>query len=95
MSDLVTRLHLQDGALIAESLQDCTPIAEAAHAAHVAGDHGSSDMRHAASIPNVMIEAYCYRNGITFEEWCGNKEHIRRVLNDPALKAFRIWPGRV
>lgn len=95
MSDMRTRLGLEDGALIVQNTQQCTPIAEEATRLHNEGLHGSSDMKHAALIPNVFIEDYCARNGITYEEWCRNKEHVRRVLNDPALSAFRIWKGRV
>lgn len=93
--DMGTRFALVDGALVVECVQQCTPIAEDATRRREEGIHGSSEFRHAARIPDVMIEAYCNRVGITYEEWCSNKEHIRRVLNDPAMAHFRVWPGRV
>ncbi len=95
MSDMQTRLSLVDGALVVQNTQQCTPIAEYATRLHNEGLHGSSDMKHAGEIPNVIIEAYCAQNGITFEEWCRNKEHVRRLLNDPAVSAFRPWKGRL
>lgn len=93
--DLETRFHFHDGNMTVERIQDCDPIAEYAKAAHNQGHHGSSEMRHAAKIPNVLIEHYCNRHGITYHEWIANPEHIRRMLNDPDLAAFRIWKGKV
>lgn len=95
MNDLQVNLDVKDGLLIAESVQDCTPIAEQAKRLHNEGMHGSSDFKHAAEIPNVFIEKYCNDHGILYSEFLKNKEHIRRVLNDPALAHFRIWKGRV
>lgn len=88
-------LLIEDGLMHANVVQDVEPILEDAKRRHNEGVHGSSEMRHAAEIPNVLIEAYCNQAGITYEEWCRNKDHIRRVLNDPALAHFRIWKGRV
>ncbi|MNO09311.1 hypothetical protein D3C81_2323950 [compost metagenome] len=52
-------------------------------------------MKHAASIPFVIIEDYCNKHEITFHECIANKEHMRRMLNDPDLAAFRVWKGKV
>lgn len=93
--DIGTKFHFHDGAMTVQRTQDCTPIAEHAKALHNAGLHGTSEMKHAASIPFVMVERYCNDNGITFSEWSSDKAHIRRMLNDPALAHFRIWPGRI
>ena len=90
-----TTLRLEGRDLVVQTRQDCTPIVDMARALHNEGAHGSSEMRHVARIPNVIIERYCNDHGVTYEEFCGNAEHKRRVLNDPALAHFRIWPGRV
>lgn len=96
MSDLQTKFHLDDaGRLVVESVQDCTPYVERAKELHRAGAHGSSEFRHAAEIPKVAIEAYINRHGITLQEWWSNPIHIKRMLNDPDLRDFRIWPGKV
>lgn len=71
--------------------QDAAPFLEYAKEA----DAGTPDMRHAARIPAVVVEAYCNTNGITFQEFVGNPDHAKAMLNDPALKHFRIWQGRV
>lgn len=90
-----TRMHEEDGKTVFERVQDCTPIAERTKALHNEGMHGSSELKHAASLPFVLVERYCNDNGITFQEFCNGQEHIRRMLNDPSLTAFRVWKGRV
>ena len=95
MDGMQTRLHVQDGTVTFASSQDCTPILEQTTRLHNAGEHGSSEMKHAARIPQIMIEEYLKVNGILFSEFCSNQDHIKRMLNDPALSGFRIWKGRV
>lgn len=92
---LQTVVALEDGALVNGTIQDCNPIAEFAKAKHNAGFHGSSDMKHAASVPFVFIEKYLNDNAITMQEFSRSAEHKKRLLNDPALAHFRIWKGRV
>lgn len=90
-----TIIGVEGGNLVTGTTQDCTPILEAAKLAHNEGRHGSSEMRLAASIPRVIIDKYLNDNGITMHEFGVSKEHKRRLLNDPALAYFRVWPGRV
>lgn len=90
-----TLMHEEDGKTIFERVQDCTPIAELATSLHNEGHHGSSEMKHAAKIPMVIVERYCNDNGITFADFCRGQDHIRRILTDPSLSAFRIWKGAV
>lgn len=59
------------------------------------GHHGFKDFRLRASFPVTVIEAYCRANGITLREWHRNREHVRRMVNDPALADFRVAPGRM
>ncbi len=97
MSGLITRLHYDsDGdKLIAEAVQDVEPVMNFTKAFHLDGFHGRNDFRFAGSIPQVLIEKYCEDNGITFAEWMEDGEHQKRMLNDPDLSVFRIWPGRI
>lgn len=83
------------GSVTFEERQDATPILENAKSMQREGLHGSSEMKLAASFPRVLVDDYCNKNGITFHEWCSSKEHKKRMLNDPSLSYFRIWPGRV
>lgn len=97
MSELHASLHYADGKYHITATQDCTPYAERAHALRTAGAIGDQEGlgRRAASFPNVLVEQYCHNNGITFQEWMQNPVHATRMLNDPALKAFRVWEGTV
>lgn len=90
-----TVVALEDGNLITGTVQDCTPIREYAQALHKEGAHGSSDFKHAAKLPTQAVEAYCNVNGIDLAEFMRNPFHIKAMCNDPALKDFRIWPGRL
>lgn len=94
-SDMQTRFAMRDDTIVIARSQDCTPIAEWAKKQQAIGAHGSSEMRHAARIPNVVIEKYCNDHGVTFAEVMRSPEHARRMLNHPDNAAFRIWPGRV
>ncbi len=90
-----TVVALEDGNLITGTVQDCTPIREHAQALHKEGHHGSSDFKHAAKLPVWAVEHYCNINGLTFAQFMQEPYHIKAMCNDPALRDFRIWPGRV
>ena len=64
-------------------------------ARHNEGLHGHDDFRLMASLPAVVVEHYINVNGITMREFMQNPEHIKRMVNDPALADFRIAPGRL
>lgn len=92
---LETKFHADGDKMIVENVQDCTPIVELAQSMHKEGHHGSNEFRHAAKIPDVVVQIYLNKHDISFAEFMKNPAHIRSMLNDPDLKAFRIWPGRV
>lgn len=92
---VATLIHEYDGKLTFQRVQDVEPILDFAHAQRVAGDVGSSEMRHAASLPMVVVEQYCNTNGISFNEFMADTKHVNAMLNDPVLRPFRIWEGRV
>jgi hypothetical protein len=95
MPGVQTYSTLEDGNLITGMVQDCAPIREDAIARHNAGMFGSSDFKHAAKLPIEAIEKYLIVNAITFEEFVRNPAHIKTMCNDPDLRDFRIWPGKV
>jgi len=41
----------------------------------------------------VLVEKYCNDNGITFRDFLRDPAHARRMVQDPANDAFRIWKG--
>lgn len=92
---LETHVILQDGNLITGTVQDCEPILERAKALHNEGLTGSSEMKHAASFPAVLVEKYCNDRGITFADFMAEPKHVRAMLSDPDLSGFRIWAGKV
>ena len=73
--------------------QDCTAIAEYAKAQHNGGYTGTSEVKHAARLPLVIVEQYCNDSGISFEEFMKNPVHVARCVKDPKNDAFRIWKG--
>jgi hypothetical protein len=93
--EVKTDVLVKDGDVTFSRTQDCTPIVEFAQMLHNQDQHGSSDFKFAARIPNVILEKYANDNNLLFSEVMQNPEHIRAILNDPSLKAFRIWPGKV
>lgn len=94
-SGVGTRFIEQDGRLVIGRSQDCTPIAEDAKRRQNAGEFGSGDMRHAARIPNVIVEAYMNKHGVTFEQVIADPVHMKRIVEDPDNSMFRIWKGRL
>jgi hypothetical protein len=95
MLDLSTSYHAQGDELIINRSQDCTPVAEFAKAQHNAGFHGSSEVKHAASIPMVIVEKYCNDNQVSFADFMDDPAHIKRVVEHPDNSLFRIWPGKL
>jgi len=98
MDDVKTVIHRHNdgqGTLSIQTLQDCTPIAELCKTQQREGVTGTSEMKLAARIPDVMVTAYCNNNNITFSEFINNREHVRRIVNDPAMAHFRVWQGRI
>ena len=93
--DVKSVVALEDGKLITGTVQDCTPYVERAKKMRAEGGHSSSELKHAASFPFVLVEQYCNTNGITFADWMKDGAHVKRMMADPALAAFRIWEGRV
>lgn len=84
-----------DGLITVSKTHDISDVINTTRELHNSGFHGGKDVKLAASIPLIVVESYCTRNGITFNEFMNNPAHQKNILNDPSLKAFRVWPGRV
>lgn len=96
MSGLQTKLHTDDdGRLVVQNSQDFTAILDDAKARHNEGQHGSNDFKHAARIPDIVVQTYLNTQNISFQEFMNNPVHLRAMLNDPDLRDLRIWPGKV
>lgn len=92
---MLSHLSVQDDLMVVKSMQDVQPILQSVKDKVEVGDVGSKDMKHAATIPMVVIEAYMNRVGLTFQEFLRDKEHIKSMLNDKSLEGFRVWKGAV
>lgn len=92
MSAVKTTYHEGEnpGDLIVKRTMDAEPVLEYASAMRNSGLGRGKDMHLAAVFDPVTVERYCSLNGITLEEWMVNEEHVRRMLNDPALSKFRV-----
>lgn len=97
MSQVATRFHFDEAAaeIKIERVQDCAPMLDHAKSLAVADATGSSDVKHAAHLPAVLVEKYLNDHGITFREFVINPEHVKRMLRDPSLSGFRIWKGAI
>lgn len=95
MSRVHTQMVAHDAGLTINRVQDCTPYADYCARQRTLDATGSSDMRHAARLPMVLVEQYCNTHNITFDQFMQDKTHINAMLNDPALQGFRIWQGKV
>lgn len=92
-------LLIVDNLLVDQSSEDMDALREVVDDCHnreVAGfDRIDKDTYHLARLPAIVVEQYINDRGITFDEWMNNPEHINRMLNDPALKGFRVHHGKV
>ena len=79
--------HEQDGRTFVETRQDVEPVIEAARI--LADEPPGKDFRHAAFIPDVVLER-AMREG-----WLHDRAAWKRWANDPANAAFRTWKGRL
>jgi hypothetical protein len=75
--------------------QDVEPILNYTKEMNRIGAGKGADLRHCAEIPMIIVENYMQRTGITFREFTESQDHIKAVVNDPALRDFRIWEGIV
>lgn len=96
MSAVQTRfLEGADHSFAINRTQDVEPIVGYAQGMQALEMGNSKELKHAAEIPMVVVEQYMARKGITFAQFCETPDHIKAVVNDPSLQAFRIWQGRV
>lgn len=90
---VATRLHLDNGTLIIERVQDVEPILEQ-NKAYRSEQQRSDWGRHVASVPCVIIEKWLneeHARGNTSMRY-GSEEYwamVRRKLNDPAYAYLR------
>lgn len=88
-------ITLEDDKIIGYVQQDLDPILANTSQLRDSGLTGGSEFKHAGRIPLVLIEDYCNKNSISFQQWMREPIHIKRMLNDPQNEPFRVWKGRI
>lgn len=68
---------------------------EACKELHNAGAFGSKEMRYYGEVTPFMLQKYCDKNGVRWDEAMQNPEHFRRILNDPENSYMRVYKGRI
>jgi hypothetical protein len=89
-----TRIIDNGEGIVVARQQEVSALIEHNAARRNNGDVGSSDMKLAAEIPMIAVEAYCSSAGITFQQFLDDSTHVKRMLSDPNLSKFRVWQGR-
>lgn len=70
-------------------------IVEAVKEQHNMGNFGRSDFRYYGEVTGFMLQAYCDKRGVTWDEAMQNPVHFRNILNDPENSSMRVWKGRI
>lgn len=70
-------------------------IVDAVRARHNAGEFGSKDFRYYGEVTGFMLQAYCDKTGVQWDEAIKNPVHFRRILNDPENSYMRVYKGRI
>lgn len=75
--------------------QDEAPILDALQDMRTSGNTGTSDMKFAGFLPEVLVDRYIKDKGISLRDFMLDDTHIIRILNDPDYKNLRVWGGRL
>jgi len=77
--------------------QDCEPIVdEVARLKQVTDGRGDTSLGYfVGRIPAIIVEKYLTEMGVTYREFMQEDVHIKRIMNDPAYKKFRIFEGKM
>lgn len=79
--------HFENGIWTQETRQDCEPIVEFCKAAK--DKPSDPTFKHVAEIPMTVIGQWMREGSLDDET------NLKRWLNDPANRDFRIWEGRI
>jgi hypothetical protein len=81
--------------LIVKGTQDIEPILRWTHELRSLGQRGNETKlhKHVAEIPLVVAEQWLKEGLNIFDKNC--EKDLKRKLNDPDNKFFRVWQGRI
>lgn len=55
----------------------------------------NSDLVYYGEVTPMMLQMYCDKNGVTWDEAMQNPVHFRNILNDPENSYMRVYKGRI
>lgn len=88
-----------DDQIIITETVDVEPVIEMNKAAYNSGDHSNKrspdGMRHAARIPLSVLHDLARQGIMTTGGKILDEKRLRKFLNDPDVRSFRVWHGRV
>lgn len=83
-----------DGTVTLQQATDVEPVVEEAKARHNEGLHTTRrGQKHVASIPVVVLQAWCAKQGLNYADAMQDQGVLKRFLEDPDNRHFRIWKG--
>lgn len=92
----IEQVDAQHEAFVYEAdMADLRAVADECAGLRGVGATGSSEMKHVAKVPAILVYKYMHDNGVSYAEFMRNNAHQERFLADPAVAHFRIWQGRV
>jgi hypothetical protein len=92
---ITEKVFFNDDGYVVQREQRVAGIVDYCKARHNEGRHGFKDFKLMGKLPEEMVNHYCAVNKVSFREFLKNPEHVKRMINDPALADFRIAPGRM
>ena len=90
---MTTTAKFEDGKVIISRSQDVAPNIEDVKALRDQGLVGSSDMRHVARIPSIVLEAECERLGVRLDDRDAVREVIFNKIQSGDWAKFSVHSG--
>lgn len=77
--------------------QDCTPVIDEVKRLKEVTDGRGDGIKgyFVGRIPAIIVERYLNETGVSYREFIMDETHVKRILNDPDYKKFRIFEGTV
>lgn len=77
--------------------QDCEPIVnEVKRIKEVSDGRGDTSLGYfVGKIPGEIVEKYLQEKGVSYHDFIVNPEHVKRIMNNPDYKKFRIFEGKM
>lgn len=95
-SGSVTRFHEADGKVAIETIVDVQPALDLAHTFRTVGDHYTPmGDKFLGFVPVEVLAKWARARGVTYARLIGDRELMKRFMNDPENSKFRVAGGRV